>query len=164
MPLIAVVVLPLLRGAQSVPLNTGLYFVAGYVLTAFHEEVVYRGVILGILEPAGRTRAIWLSALLFGLAHSANLLVRSNPLLVLAQMVGAGTGAVGLAGLRLRTNTIWIVMGIHFLEDFLLHYTRLPAIPVNVAQSVILLLVGLYILWRFRREAQAHKAGIPQPV
>jgi uncharacterized protein len=155
-PFLAVIVLPLVRGVQSLPLSTSLYYMVGYVLTAFHEEVVFRGLILGILGPAGRARAIWLSALLFGLAHGANLFVRSNPFLVLAQMVGAGTSGVGLAALRSRTNTIWFVMAIHFFEDFLLRYTRLPAIPVNVAQSVILFLLGLYILWTYRREERAN--------
>ena len=153
-PLLAVVVLPLIGGVQSFPLNTTLYYAVGYTLTAFHEEVIFRGMILRILGPAGRTRAIWLSALLFGLAHGANLFVRANPFLVLAQMVGAATGGVGMAALRFRTNTIWFVIAIHFFEDFLLRYTRLPAIPVNVAQSVILFLVGLYILWKYRRKEQ----------
>lgn len=154
-PLLAVVALPLVRGVQALSLDTSLYLIAGYVLTAFHEEVVFRGMVLGVLAPSGRTRAIWLGALLFGLAHSANLLVRSNPFLVLAQMVGAASSAVGLGALRFRTNTIWFVLGIHFFEDLLLHYTRLPAIPVNVAASVILFCVGLYILWTYRRESMS---------
>ena len=117
-PLLAVIALPLVRGAQSVPLDTTLYYVTGYALTAFHEEVVFRGLILRVLGPAGRARAIWVSALLFGFAHGANLFVRANPFLVLAQMVGAGTSGVGLAALRFRTNTIWVVIAIHFFEDF----------------------------------------------
>jgi uncharacterized protein len=159
-PLLMVVVLPLVRGAQSLALGTALYYVAGYALTALHEEVIFRGMILRILGPAGRTRAIWMSALLFGLAHAANLFVRSNPFLVLAQMVGAGTGGVGMAALRFKTNTIWTVMALHFFEDLLLHYTNLPAIPVNVAQSVVLFFVGLYILWKYRHDEKA--TGVEQ--
>ena len=154
-PLLAVVGLPLVGGILPGTLTSALYFLVGYLLTAFHEEVIFRGLFLRILGPTGRARAIWISSLLFGLAHIANLFVRSNPFLVFAQMVGAGTGGVGMAGLRFGTNTIWLVLAIHFLEDFLLHYTRLPVVPVNVAQSVILFGVGLYILWKRRQEEKS---------
>ena len=158
-PFLAVIVLPLASGWQSVPFGTALYYLAGYGLTAFHEETLMRGVVVRILAPGGRARAVWLSALLFGLLHAPNLFVRSSPALVLAQMVGAGTSGVGLAALRLRTNTIWFVIAIHFFEDILLRYTRLPAIPINVAQSVILFAVGLYILWRTGKEKDHNETA-----
>jgi hypothetical protein len=66
---------------------------------------------------------------------------------------------VGLAALIFRTRTIWVVIAIHYCEDLFLRYTRLPVIPVNVVQSVILFLVGLYILWKYRREDHSLPKG-----
>ncbi len=156
LPYLTVGVLPLILGINQVTLSTSLYFLLAYVLVALHEETIFRGVILHTLTRKGPRQAILFSSILFGLSHITNLLVRSNPFLTLAQMVGAFSSGVGLAAVRMRTNTIWFVLGLHFLEDFLLHYTRLPAIPLNVAQSVILLLYGLYLM----RDRQALEAPL----
>jgi uncharacterized protein len=94
-PFLAVIVLPLVRGIQSVSLNLTLYYLVGYALTAFHEETIFRGLILRMLCPSSRTQAIWFSALLFGLAHGANVFVRASLILVLAQMVGADRAGWG---------------------------------------------------------------------
>jgi hypothetical protein len=82
----------------------------------------------------------------FGAAHLLNVLFRANPFLVFAQAVGAFSEGVGFGALRLRTNTIWPLIFFHFSEDLLLRFTRLPAIPLNVLQSVVLLVYGIYLL------------------
>lgn len=145
LPAVAVVALPFLRGVGTIEARNFAFLVVGYALTGFYEEALFRGLILRVLEPLGVRRAILLSALLFGAAHLVNVLFR-NPAIVLAQAVGAATEGVGLAALRVRTNTLWPVIVLHALEDLLLHFGRLPAIPVNVAQSVILFAYGLWLL------------------
>lgn len=137
-------------------------WIVGYALTGFYEETLVRGVILRILRPRGPVQAVLISAALFGLLHVTNMLFR-NPFIVLAQMVGAAEG-VGLAALRLRTNTLWFVIAIHAVEDLTLKLGALPAIPVNVVQSTIMLAYGLYLLRGLGGSNRAAvDTGRPQP-
>lgn len=145
LPAVVAVVLPLLGGVQWLPAGTALYFTVAYLITGFMEEAWMRGLVLRVLQPIGPVRAVLLSALLFALLHSTNFLFR-NPAIVLAQMVGAFCFGVAFAALRLRTNTIWFLMGLHMLHDFFLHVTVFPVIPLDVVQDVILLIYGVYLL------------------
>ncbi len=139
------VVLPLLGGVQWLPAGTAFYFTVAYLITGFMEEAWMRGLVLRVLQPVGLVRGVLLSALLFALLHSTNFLFR-NPAIVLAQMVGAFCFGVAFAALRLRTNTIWFLVGLHMLHDLFLHVTVFPVIPLNVVQDVILLIYGIYLL------------------
>ncbi len=145
-PAAALIVLPLVAGVHTLAPSTAAYLVVAYALTGFTEEAWYRGLLLRVLGPLGPRRAVFLSAALFGAAHLVNLMFRANPFLVFAQAIGAFSEGVGLAALRLRINTIWPLITLHFFEDLLLHFTRLPVIPVNVVQSIILLVYGLYLI------------------
>ncbi|MFZ1752503.1 MAG: CPBP family intramembrane glutamic endopeptidase [Caldilineaceae bacterium] len=145
LPAAVAVVLPLLGGVQWLPVRTALYFAIAYLITGFMEEAWMRGLVLRVLQPIGPVRAVLLSALLFALLHSTNFLFR-NPAIVLAQMVGAFCFGVAFAVLRLRTNTIWFLVGLHMLHDLFLHLTVFPVIPLNVVQDVILLAYAIYLL------------------
>ncbi len=78
------------------------------VLPALVEEFLYRGWILGALQPCGERRALVLSALLFGLAHG------NLTQLPFAFLLGLLFGYV-----YLRTGRLWIGMVIHFLNNAL---------------------------------------------
>lgn len=170
LPAAVVLVLPCLKGIALPGAGTLAFWIVGYSLTGFYEETLMRGVILRVLRPRGPVQAVLISAALFGLLHVTNLVLR-NPAIVLAQMVGAATEGVGLAALRLRTNTLWPVIAIHALEDLLLHVSRLPVIPVNVVQSIIFFAYGLYLLRGLRRtvdrkqvtSAATQEALLPTP-
>ena len=144
------VVLPLVVGLHAVAPATAAYLVVAYALTGFAEEGLYRGVLLRVLGPLGARRAVLLSAVFFGASHLVNLMFRSNPFLVFAQAVGAFSMGVGFGALRLRTNTIWPLIVLHGSEDLLLRFTRLPPIPLNVFQSVVMLVYGVYLLRNMR--------------
>ncbi|NMB87007.1 MAG: CPBP family intramembrane metalloprotease [Chloroflexi bacterium] len=146
LPAAVILLPPLVLGLNTMPLATVLYLLAAYLLTGVMEEGFYRGILLYTLEPLGWRRAALISAILFGLAHLTNLFTRSNPAIVLAQAVGAFCDGFGFAALRLRTRSIWFLILLHMLHDLLLRFTRLPAIPLDVAQVTILLFYGLYIL------------------
>jgi membrane protease YdiL (CAAX protease family) len=120
--------------------------VVGYVLTGFTEELLWRGTVLQLLRPLGERPAALLGSLLFGAAHLTNVLFRDGAPLVLAQAVGAFCFGVGYAALRLRTGALWPLMVAHLLTDLLPHVGRWPAIPVFVAQDVVLLVVGVVLL------------------
>jgi uncharacterized protein len=152
LPVLIAFVLPLVLGVKWDESGSFGYLLLGYLLVGFHEEAIFRGVILNILQPLGARRAVVVGAIFFGLAHLANLLVRSNPWLVLAQVVGAFCDGIGFGALRLRTNTLWFLIPIHAAQDLLLHYTNFPAIALNVAQVTIMMFLGFYLL----RQTNAH--------
>ena len=155
LPAATFALLPFVAGFRPVAPASTAVFILAYALTGFYEEVLYRGVLLHVLHPTGTTRVVFLVSVLFGASHLANVLFR-NPFIVLAQAVGAFCDGVGLATLRLRTNTLWFVIGLHTLHDLFLHYTRLPKIPLDVVQDIIMLAYGLYLL-RGLRAAERGK-------
>ncbi|MCL4861944.1 MAG: CPBP family intramembrane metalloprotease [Caldilineaceae bacterium] len=146
LPAGVIIVPPLIGGLAPVEGFSLPYLLLAYILVGLHEETLYRGVILRVLRPTGVRRAAVISAVLFGAAHLANVLVRSNPYVVVAQAVGAFCFGVGFSALRLRTNTIWFLIGLHAVHDLLLRYTQWPVIPLDVVQVTILLVYGLYLL------------------
>ncbi|HEX2865200.1 MAG TPA: CPBP family intramembrane glutamic endopeptidase [Deinococcales bacterium] len=151
LPAIVSLVAPLLAGVKALPLETLGVLVFGYALTGLYEEAWSRGLILGLLRPLGDRRAVFLSAGLFAALHATNFLFR-NPAIVAAQMVGAFCFGVAFAALRLRTNALWLLMGLHLGHDLLLKLTGFPAIPLDVAQDAVLLFYALWLL-RERRAA-----------
>jgi uncharacterized protein len=146
LPALVILVPPFLLGIHPMQPGTLLYLLAGYLLTGITEEGIFRGLILRVLKPIGPTRAVIISAVLFGLSHLVNLLTRSNPLIVVAQCIGAFCDGAAFAAIRLKTNTLWPLILLHMLHDLLLKFTRLPAIPLDVAQVTILMIYGFYIL------------------
>lgn len=150
LPAIASIAFPFLAGINLLDAGTTLYFVLAYALVAFHEEAIHRGVMLKVLRPMGVGRAVMIGSLLFGAAHLTNVLVRANPAIVFAQAFGAFTQGIGFAMIRFRTNTLWGLIAVHFVEDLLLHYGYLPVPLVNAAQSIVWLSVGIYLYWKYR--------------
>jgi membrane protease YdiL (CAAX protease family) len=144
-PFLIVIGLPFLRGVKLSDWGTFLYLAVAYLLTGFMEEGLMRGIVLHLLKPLGITRSVVISSVLFGLLHITNFLFRS-PAIVLAQIVGAFVHGIGLAAIRLRTNTIWFVLILHALHDLFLKYTNFPAIPLDVLQVTLIMLYGVYLL------------------
>ncbi|MFN8475629.1 MAG: CPBP family intramembrane glutamic endopeptidase [Anaerolineae bacterium] len=138
--------LPLLGGLR--PLEPAVLgtLIVGYIATAFVEEGLFRGAMLGLLRPTGIWRAVIISSILFGMAHLGNIVLRGNPGLIALQALGSATGGVGLAALRLRTRTIWVVIAIHALNDLFLQMGTLPVPLVDAAHDIILLVYGIYLL------------------
>jgi membrane protease YdiL (CAAX protease family) len=158
LPVVAIL-LPLVAGVKAIDAGTLVFLLVGYLLTGFYEETLFRGVILRILQPKGVWTAILLSSLLFGLAHSTNIFLRlsGNPGLLGLQIVGAFTHGVGLAALRLRTNTLWPLILLHAFGDLFLHLGNLPVPLMDAAVDTILLIYGIVLILRMRRmKPQAH--------
>ena len=149
LPAVVILVLPFLGGSQPVEGGTLLYLIIGYLLVGLREETLYRGVILRILRPLGAMRSTLVMAVLFGLAHLSNLFVRANPAIVVAQAVGAFCDGFGFGALRLRTNTLWFLIALHAAHDLTLKYTTFPPIPLDVVQVTILLIYGIFILYKW---------------
>lgn len=150
-PFLIVIGLPFLNGVQTSDWGTFAYLVLGYALTGIMEEGLMRGIVLRVLQPTGITRSVVISSLLFGLLHITNFLFRS-PVIVLAQMLGAFVQGIGLAAIRLRTNTIWFVVILHALHDLFLKYTNFPPIPLDVVQVTLTMIYGIYILRSWKKQ------------
>lgn len=161
---VVVLALPLSALVAGTRWNLGVgsaaVLVVGYLLTGFTEELAWRGTVLQLLAPIGRTRSVLVGSALFGAAHLTNVLYRDSAVLVVAQAFGAFCFGVGYAAIRLRTGALPALMVGHLLTDLLPHVGRLPAVPVFVAQDVVLLAVGLVLL---RRTPQDVSGPTPVP-
>jgi membrane protease YdiL (CAAX protease family) len=142
---LALTLLPLVAGIRAPEISAWL-LVAGYALTGFAEEGVFRGVILRLLNDRPRAQAAATAAILFGLAHIGNIFIRDNAAVVMAQAVGAACFGFGYAAVRFRTGTLVPLIVAHMLTDLFLQIGKLPLIPVAVVQDVILLAYGLWLL------------------
>jgi membrane protease YdiL (CAAX protease family) len=150
-----ITLVPLLGGLRSVEAGTAAVLVAGYVLTGFMEETLWRGAVQRILAPTGTAKAVWLGSALFGAAHLVNVAFRDSVALVVAQAFGAFCFGVGYAALRWRTNTIWPLMVLHLTTDLFAAVGGLPKIPVLVGQDVVLLVLGAVLV----RKADGARLG-----
>lgn len=138
--------LPLVTGIR--PLEAGVLplLVAGYALTGFAEETMFRGVLVRLLQGRSPSGIAAITAILFGLVHLSNILIRGNPPVIFAQAVGAAAFGFGYAAIRQRTNSVVPLIATHMLTDLFLQLGRLPLIPVAVVQDVILFGAGLWLL------------------
>jgi membrane protease YdiL (CAAX protease family) len=162
-----IVFAPLLAGTGPLEWNGFWLLVLGYALTGFAEETMFRGLHLRLLARYPVVSAALISSLLFGLVHLNNIVIRGNPAIIAAQAIGAFTFGIGYAALRMRINTIWPLIGLHMLHDLILHIGTLPLIPVDVAQDVVLVCYGAWLLWRMRgrsvAEVSAGTVSVPSP-
>lgn len=85
-----------------------LLFLTSALIPAFCEELLFRGVVLSVLRPYGRTVAILGSAVLFSFMHQ-----RADQLLYTAV-----AGAV-LAYITLESHSLWGAMLLHLLNNAL---------------------------------------------
>ena len=121
------------------------YFLAMAGLIGFVEEVFFRGLILRALAPRGLWRAAIVSSVLFGLAHSLNVLSGANPLATLLQVGYALAIGFGFAAVTLRTGTIWPLVLIHALIDFA-SFRVTNGVSSGSATTMDMAITALYIV------------------
>jgi membrane protease YdiL (CAAX protease family) len=129
------------------------------------EEIIYRGVILEALRRYGLLWQIGLSSVLFGFSHIDNLfLPGSDPVGVWYQIFEAILIGVLFASARLRMKTIWAVLAIHAIYDFMLvlafgHAFPVAPTPAGFAVDTVVNLclagIGLLLVMPRRR----HRVG-----
>lgn len=130
--------LPLIGGVQALDAGTIAIFVVGYLATGFMEEMLFRGVIFSYLRKRGIGRAVAISSISFGLLHISRLFIGSAPMTVAWQVRFAMCFGVALCALRLRTGTIWPLILLHALWDFVLNSAHLPPLLYPVVHLVLL--------------------------
>ena len=143
---VVLTLLPLVGGIK--PIDGGAYalLIAGYALTGFAEETMFRGVLVRLLEKRSPMMIAIITSILFGLVHLSNIFIRGNVAVIAAQAVGAAAFGFGYVAIRQRTNTLVPLLVTHMLTDLFLQMGNLPLIPVAVVQDLILFGAGLYLL------------------
>ncbi len=142
----AITLIPLVAGIRPLDPTTYAVLIAGYALTGFTEETMFRGVLVRLLRERSPLAIATTTALLFGLAHLSNIVIRGEVVIIAAQAVGAAAFGFGFAALRLRTNTLVPLIVLHAVHDLVLQMSTLPLIPVAVVQDVLLFALGGYLL------------------
>ncbi|HUH79001.1 MAG TPA: CPBP family intramembrane glutamic endopeptidase [Methanoregula sp.] len=96
-----------------------LMFAALTLLVGFAEETFFRGLILSTLLPEGTVRAAVLSSFLFAAPHLLNIIggLWDPAFTVVDAFAAFGIGTT-FAAIRVRTGSIWPLVGLHALVDF----------------------------------------------
>lgn len=134
----------------------------GVATVAFGEEGVFRGVVMRVLLMRGLLPALFGSAAMFGLMHLMNLAIGSHPITVAAQVVMTFGVGIGFGAVALATGTIWPLLAVHFLMDFVNSIqAAAPEEDTGVTTSQLLVDGGInvalgvvtagYGLWLLRR-------------
>lgn len=142
---------------QSSPLVLGLLFAA----VALPEEILFRGLVLrGLLTHHRPLVAIWLSAVLFMVAHG-------NPLqFPVALMIGAcagwyfqATGSLwpGLVAHGLHNLVVTLLVTPEVLQQGSLAIHPLPPLPWLLAAPFLVGVGLLWLRWEFRRPQPIHQ-------
>jgi membrane protease YdiL (CAAX protease family) len=147
---------------------TGIGQAALYLLLAllvgFNEEVFFRGLMLKPLAQRGPWRAAIITAILFGITHSLNVLAGSNPGYVALQIGYALAIGFGYAAMALTAGTIWPLILAHFLTNLFGFLAGGPGgstvttVEYVIAAVYIVAFIawGVYLLLKLRRRPAAY--------
>jgi membrane protease YdiL (CAAX protease family) len=151
---VLVVLIPFLGGFKGAADGTLGLLLVGYTVNSIAEDGMFSGILPRVLQSRGLVVAVLGSAALFGLAHFGNLLSRPDQSFAItaAQAVGVFTAGIGFIAIRLVTRSLIAVMVVHGLFDLFLQLGGMPSILANVIESTLLLIVGIWMLRRYRAE------------
>lgn len=144
--------------------NNGLSSLLYCLGPAIFEELWLRGVIFNRLKIVNKLdhplfKATFISAALFAVLHLI-LPDYSNWLDLLTQIITAFGLGVLFAGIYAITNNLALTMLIHFSENFNSYFISylpwfdnfdLNDFTVNLIQTFIYLIIGIFLLWLFSR-------------
>ena len=88
------------------------------VCVGFAEELMFRGLVFHWFRDLPVRRTIVISAVAFGAAHLAGLLVSDAVAVILAQSVFASAVGAIMACARARDRSIWLPIAVHACFDF----------------------------------------------
>ncbi len=141
-----------------------LLFAFAAVIAGFAEETVLRGIALRALASKGLLPAALTSSVIFGLLHLVNLLAGADPLATAMQVVFAILWGIACAGPLLYSGSIWPLVLIHTIQDFLAFWsvgsftnTSTPAVGEVMVAIVLMLPFAAYGLWLIRRRDQTTR-------
>lgn len=132
-----------------------LAFITTAIVPAFVEEALFRGVVLKNLLPYGRTTAVFVSALLFGIMHQNA-----------AQFFYATVAGLVIGYIFVHVRSIWVCVLIHFCNNAfsvligILHERmslEQAVLAETIAYFALILLgtVAAFFLLRLQRDREA---------
>lgn len=140
-------------GVEFPPLGKALVLLLVTLMIAFQEEAIFRGVLLRAFLSTGTLYAVLASSGLFAVIHVNSLLVGRDPAFVAVQVIASFLGGIGIAALRLRLGSIWPLIALHTLSNFV-QFSAAGGTEVADATSTLLVaklilssLIGVYGLW-----------------
>jgi membrane protease YdiL (CAAX protease family) len=136
-------------------INNYFKFLMLTLMVGFVEEGFYRGIMLNILLPKGLWKASIITSLLFALSHSMNAFNGWDLNIVLMQISYSFAIGFGWAAFAIKCKTVWPLMIVHFLTDFLSFIKsansladiksgvlNMETVTVTVIMSLILVIYG----------------------
>jgi len=134
------------------------FFAALAAMTGFAEETIFRGIAVHALQSKGFLRAALFSSLIFGLLHFVNLLQGANLLATIGQVIFAILIGIAFAGPLIYTGSIWPIIFIHAIQDFIAFWTTggvtntsSSSISDVLLPIVLMLPVAIYGIWLIQR-------------
>jgi len=165
----AVALLSLTGGIQAAAPLTLLAFAALTLIVGFAEEAWFRGLILTALLPAGIFRAAVISAVCFAAPHLLNMLGGTwDPAFTAVDTVAAFGLGLTFAALRLRTGSIWPLVGVHALFDFTslaaiggveIHAQSIQILVSSVTVGIVFAAYGIFLLRGIHKTPPEMQAG-----
>ncbi|WP_189488096.1 CPBP family intramembrane glutamic endopeptidase [Asticcacaulis endophyticus] len=158
------VVLAMVMAKGWPPAQVIMFVAINTALVGISEEVMCRGILLrGFLTRLTIWPAIWLSCLAFGLMHVLNVFITGQFIEAVIQATAAFMTGVGYMAVRIRTRSLYPMIIIHALWDFLVFMLATGSPPPDGAAAVsavfapVLLtlpmfLYGLFLLRNVHRD------------
>ena len=153
---LAVALLSFSEGISVTAPLTLLSFAALTFVVGFAEETFFRGLILTTLIPAGTVRAVIVSSFFFAAPHLLNSIGGIwDPAFTVVDSIAAFGLGVTFAALRLRTGSIWPLVGVHALFDFtslvaigsvVVHAQSVQTLASSVVIGFVFALYGLFLI------------------
>lgn len=144
-----------------------LWLVAMVVGTALTEETVFRGFVfpqLYLKSPGSPRTRFWVAgiaaALLFGLLHLPRHIILGNmsTLALAARIPAHMLGALVATMVYLRTRNLWIVIGLHGIDNA---PTRLVDSPMPPEPVLLLVEIALLVSWPWVARRPQHRGIAP---
>lgn len=152
LPVLVLFLLLMMVLFTDLPPGTVLMFVIiNTLLVGISEELMFRGILFhGASSSFGIWRAVWITAVLFGLVHALNGFITGNFAAAAGQAFFAGMFGVWTVALRVRLDTIIPVIIIHWLWDCLLFLTGFLGGMLVFPFALVLFIYGLWLLRDYR--------------
>lgn len=136
------------------------------LLVGLSEELMFRSIVFrGMLAHFRVWPAVLLTSLLFGMAHSLNVVGTGQLEQALMQSVTAFMQGLAYLAIRIRTGSVWPMVVVHALWDFSLMLTGLAHPPSDGANpewqflplliALPIFLYGIFLLRHLRRDYSA---------
>lgn len=152
-PILIIEAIPFIAGLnKDLTLSSFIALCFFMVCVGLFEEGIFRGILFQYLKQINLSTAIWGSAVLFGLGHSANLLSGKILTLTVTQIIFAFLFGFVAAEIVALTNSLqWVVLwhAVHNIVDQMTSgQTPMAMQMLLLSFQCVILLVLAVVLWR----------------